>query len=145
MEKCEIREMMVAMELARRKILQPYFQGLGLSIGQPRILNKLYEKDGITQRELADRCLLDVASISRALDKLEEAGYLTRERHPDCRRSFMIVLTAAGREKARAVNSKFNELDERIWEGIGEAEMDAFLTCAGKILHNMVLTDTLSK
>ena len=127
MEKYEIREMMVAMELARRKILQPYFQGLGLSIGQPRILNKLYEKDRITQRELADRCRLDVASISRALDKLEEAGYLTREKHPDCRRSFLIVLTAAGREKARAVNSKFNELDERIWEGIGEAEMDAFL------------------
>ena len=145
MEKYEIREMMVAMELARRKILQPYFQGLGLSIGQPRILNKLYEKDRITQRELADRCRLDVASISRALDKLEEAGYLTREKHPDCRRSFLIVLTAAGREKARAVNSKFNELDERIWEGIGEAEMDAFLACAGKILHNMVLTDTLSE
>lgn len=137
MEKYEVREMMVAMELARKRILQPYFQELGLTVGQPRILNKLFEEDRITQRELADRCRLDVASISRALDKLEDAGYLTRERHPECRRSFLVVLTASGREKAEAVHQKFQGLDQRIWQGIGEQEMESFLSCAQKILHNL--------
>ncbi len=137
MEKSEIREMMVAMELARKKILQPYFQELGLTVGQPRILNKLFEEDRITQRELADRCLLDVASISRALDKLEEGGYLTRERPPECRRSFLVVLTASGQEKAEAVHRKFQELDERIWKGIEAPELEGFLSCAGKILRNL--------
>lgn len=141
MEKSDIREVMVAMELARRRILQPYFQELELSIGQPRILNKLYEEDHITQKQLSDRCRLDVASISRALDKLEEAGYLTREKHPDCRRSFQVVLTPRGREKAAAVHEKFHSLDERIWQGIEASELEAFLACAQKILRNMELTD----
>ena len=43
MEKWEIRDAMVEMEIARKRILQPYFQKLGLSPGQPRILNKLYD------------------------------------------------------------------------------------------------------
>ena len=41
-EKRDVREAMVEMETARRQILHPYFQDLGLSPGQPRILNKLY-------------------------------------------------------------------------------------------------------
>ena len=64
-EKRDVREAMVEMETARRQILHPYFQDLGLSPGQPRILNKLYEKDHVTQRELADKCFMDVATMSR--------------------------------------------------------------------------------
>lgn len=137
MEKCEIRDTLVEMEFARKRILQPYFQKLGLSPGQPRILNKLYEKDHVTQRELADRCGMDSATMSRTLDRLEEAGYLTREKHPDCRRSFLIVLTQEGRSRAAEVHEDFRKIDERIWNGIDEQEMEDFLACAKRILANL--------
>ena len=51
-------------DIPRRQILHPYFQDLGLSPGQPRILNKLYEKDHVTQRELADKCFMDPKRLS---------------------------------------------------------------------------------
>lgn len=137
MEKREIREAMVEMEIARKRILQPFFQDLGLSPGQPRILNRLYEKDHVTQRELADRCFMDVATMSRNLDRLEEAGYITREKHPDCRRSFLIVLTQEGRNRAAQVSEDFRLIDERIWQGLTEQEMTAFLSCARKIINNL--------
>lgn len=137
MEKQKIREAMLEMETARKRILQPVFQSLGLSIGQPRILNKLYEKDHVTQRELADKCYLDVATMSRNLDRLEEAGYLTREKHPDCRRSFLIVLTKQGRERAAQVHECFLRMDEKIWQGITEKEAELFLSCATKIIENL--------
>ena len=137
MEKWEIRDAMVEREIARKRILQPYFQKLGLSPGQPRILNKLYEKDHVTQRELADRCCMDVATMSRTLDRLEEAGYLTREKHPDCRRSFLIVLTEEGRSRAAQVHEDFRNIDEQIWQGFHEQEMEEFLACAKKIIDNL--------
>lgn len=137
MEKWEIRDAMVEMEIARKRILQPYFQKLGLSPGQPRILNKLYKKDHVTQRELADRCCMDVATMSRTLDRLEEAGYLTREKHPDCRRSFLIVLTEEGRSRAAQVHEDFRNIDEQIWQGFHEQEMEEFLACAKKIIDNL--------
>ena len=137
MEKKEIREAMLRMEAARKRILHPYFQKLGLTPGQPRILNKLFEKDHVSQRELADRCSMDVATLSRSLDKLEEAGYVSRLKHPDCRRSFLIVLTEEGRKKAGEVHENFNRIDERIWNGIEEKRMEDFLSCAERIIRNL--------
>ena len=136
-EKRDVREAMVEMETAKRQILHPYFQDLGLSPGQPRILNKLYEKDHVTQRELADKCFMDVATMSRNLDRLEEAGYITREKHPDCRRSFLIVLTKEGRNRAAQVYEDFRLIDEKIWQGFTEEEMAVFLSCAKKIIGNL--------
>lgn len=137
MEKKEIREAMLAMEGARKRLLHPYFQKLGLTPGQPRILNKLYEQDGITQKKLADRCGMDVATVSRSLDKLEEAGWLVRQKDPDCRRSFLIVLTETGRQKAGEVHENFKRIDEQIWKDIDEKEMMDFLACAEKIIRNL--------
>lgn len=144
MEKREIREAMVRMEAARKRILHPYFQKLGLTPGQPRILNKLFERDHVSQRELADRCSMDVATLSRSLDKLEEAGYVSRQKHPDCRRSFLIVLTEAGREKAAEVHENFSRMDGQIWKGIDEEEMERFLSCAQKIIRNLEEADGVS-
>lgn len=137
MEKCEIRQAILQMENARKRILHPYFQKLDLTPGQPRILNSLYKEDRITQKELSDRCGMDVATVSRTLDRLEEAGYLIREKHPDCRRSFLVVLTPEGRRKAGEVHENFRRIDERIWSGIEEEEMEAFLVCARKIIRNL--------
>ena len=144
MEKREIREAMVRMEAARKRILHPYFQKLGLTPGQPRILNKLFERDHVSQRELADRCSMDVATLSRSLDKLEEAGYVSRQKHPDCRRSFLIVLTEPGREKAAEVHENFSRMDGQIWKGIDEEEMERFLSCARKIIRNLEEADGIS-
>lgn len=137
MEKKEIREAMLRMEAARKRILHPYFQKVGLTPGQPRILNKLFEADHVSQRELADRCNMDVATLSRSLDKLEEAGYVSRQKHPDCRRSFLIVLTEEGRKKAGEVHENFSRMDDQIWKDISEAEMEGFLACAEKIIRNL--------
>ncbi len=143
MEKQAIREAMLEMEIARKRILQPAFQKLGLTVGQPRILNKLYEQDHITQKELADKCFLDTATISRNLDRLEKAGYITREKHPGCRRSFLIVLTEKGRVCAARVHGNFVRLDEQICQNLTKQEMQSFLDCAKKIVTSLKLPPAL--
>ena len=98
MEKQTVRKLMVRAERARKALLRPYFASLGITLGQghAKILDNLLDKDHITQRELADICHMDATTISRSLDKLEEAGYLVREREPGCRRSFFICLNRKG-------------------------------------------------
>ena len=63
-------------ELLRRQLLRPHFIELGLTVGQgqPRILKTLRSKGAMSQRELADLCVLDVTTMSRTLDKLEKLG-----------------------------------------------------------------------
>lgn len=139
MEKGKIRENLHGLDMERRKILRPRFQEMGLTVGegQARILKCLLEHGTMTQRELADRCMLDVATMSRTIDKLQEAGYLQRTINPTCRRSFLICITDKGKEKAIAVQKAFMDLDEQIWGGISASEMEAFYSTIQKIRSNL--------
>ena len=139
MEKSKIREILHSMDIERRKIVRPKFQELGLTVGegQAKILKCLLEQGSMTQRELADRCLLDVTTMSRTLDKLQGAGYLLRTVNPSCRRSFLICITEKGKEKAASVQKIFSDLDEQIWQGISEDEMEVLYDTLQKITKNL--------
>ena len=139
MKKDEVREMLYAVDSARRRMMKPYFLKIGLTIGQgqPRILRYLYEREPMTQRELADACHLDAATMSRTLDRLEEAGLLCRTPKPGCRRSYHIMLTDAGRAKAQQVVRGFQTVDDAIWKGIPENEMKPMLDTLKKVCANL--------
>lgn len=126
------------MDMERRKTVRPKFQELGLTVGegQAKILKCLLEQGSMTQRQLADKCMLDVTTMSRTLDKLQGAGYLLRTVNPSCRRSFLICITEKGKEKAASVQKIFSDLDEQIWQGISEDEMEVLYHTLQKIMKN---------
>ncbi len=128
MEKSKIRELWFQINAARRAALRPYFQEIGLKVGQgqPRILNSLRKYGTMTQRELADRCFVDVTTISRTVDRLVKVGLLRKEIDPSCRRSCLISLTEEGREKAEQVKEIFEKGDEIWWEAFDEEELETF-------------------
>lgn len=128
MDKCKIRELWFQVNTLRRAALRPYFQEIGLTVGQgqPRILNSLRKYGTMTQRELADRCFVDVTTISRTVDRLVKAGLLRKEIDPSCRRSCLISLTEEGREKSEQVKEIFEKGDEIWWEAFDEEELETF-------------------
>ena len=138
-QKSTVREALRDLEIIRRKYVQQSVTALGLTWGQgqARILDKLLTQDHITQKELSDQCGIDVTTMSRALDRLEEAGFLCRKKPPDCRRSYQIALTEAGRDKARQVRAMFDSLDEGIWWEFDEEEMETVLAGLKKITRNI--------
>ena len=101
------------------------------------ILNRLLQRPNISQRELADLCHLDVTTMSRSLDRLEEEGFLRREKNPDCRRSYQICLTEAGKKKAKEVQEVLRQMDEVICKDLTEEEHSEFLRILRKICENM--------
>ena len=139
MEKQAIRQLLLRAERARKALLQPYFASLGITLvqGHAKILNNLLDKDHITQRELADICHMDTAAISRSIDKLEEAGFLVREREPGCRRSFFICLTEKGVRQAKKVRQGFDYVDTWLTEGLSQEELTAFCALLEKICRTM--------
>lgn len=139
MEKHELRAILFQLEMGRRRLLQPWFTALGLTLGQgqPRILIRLLQGDGLTQRELADACMLDAATLSRALDRLEEMGLIRREEHPGSRRSYLVRLTDAGREKAAQVQEGFDQVDDLLCQGFSQAELDRLHGDLERLRDNM--------
>ena len=135
MKKQSIRELMVRGEKARKQIFFPLLSDLGLTPGQgqAKILYHLQQEDRITQKELADRCRIDAAAMSRNIDKLEGLGLLVRESNPDCRRSFSICLTEKGYKEAMEIRKVFEQFEEIVSEGISQADIDVFY----RVMENM--------
>ena len=80
--KVQIRKTLFEIEQQKRTRVQRFLLEIGLTPGQgqARILSSLAAAGNVTQRELADACLMDVTTMSRTLDRLEEKGLIRRER-----------------------------------------------------------------
>ena len=139
MKKNEIRVELLRIEMYRKNLMMPYLAALGLTFGQgqARILDTLLTKDHITQKTLADICYMDVATVSRSLDRLEEAGFLVRERDPECRRSFLICLTEQGKIEAAKAREGHKKLDNVICKGLSDDELNALHSVLVKISDNL--------
>jgi DNA-binding MarR family transcriptional regulator len=76
------------------------FRQHGISSPQYNILRILrgHGGDGIPSLEIASQMIASVPDITRLLDKLEKAGYVTRERSTEDRRVVRVMITAGGRK-----------------------------------------------
>ncbi|MGE5226469.1 MAG: MarR family winged helix-turn-helix transcriptional regulator [Planctomycetaceae bacterium] len=84
----------------------------GLNTGEFRLLLKLRQTPGerAAAGRLASSLSLSAGAMTNRIDGLEEAGFVTRERDPEDRRSVVVALTQAGREVlAKAVDAQADE------------------------------------
>ena len=131
----EIKNVFFDIEMLRRRLIRPFFIELGLTVGQgqPRILKELREHGIMNQKELADACLMDVTTMSRTLDRMEKDDLLKRENNPASRRSWNVLLTDYGSQKADEVIRIFNRIDNVIYNGFSEEEVQTLSVMAGKV------------
>ena len=72
----------------------------------------LYSAEGLTATDLCERCEEDKATISRALDYLDNNGYITREVESAKRYKSPLLLTDKGYEIGRKIADKIAMLYE---------------------------------
>ncbi len=65
----------------------------GLGANTHRIISMLYHRGGCQQNELSDALVLDKATMSRAVKRLLDAGYVRRRRAARDGRAYRISLT----------------------------------------------------
>ena len=98
--------------------------GVGITPEQWFILFRLYEQDGLSQSDLADKLLNDHPNITRLVDALEAGAYIRRDNDPEDRRRYLLRLTATGRQLVENLfpvviarrQELFNGLDEQAIE-----------------------------
>lgn len=78
-------------------LYRPVLDPLGLTYTQYVVLLALWERDGVSVKELGDRLYLDSGTLTPVLKKLEAQGRVTRQRSTDDERLVIVSLTAEGR------------------------------------------------
>ncbi len=82
----------------------------GVSFGHWTFLRILWERDGLTQRELSNEAGVMEPSTFAAIKAMEELGYVRREQLPDNRKNMYVHLTPKG----RALREKLVPLAEEV-------------------------------
>ncbi|HTV85746.1 MAG TPA: MarR family transcriptional regulator [Dyella sp.] len=76
---------------------RPMLEALGLTYPQYLVMLVLWERDGLTVRELGERLQLDSGTLTPLLKRLEQADLVGRRRRQRDEREVEITLTQAGR------------------------------------------------
>ena len=87
----------------------PWLKPLGLTYTQYIVFLVLWERDGVSVTEIGEKLMLDNGTLSPLLKKMEQAGYIRRQRSREDERVVVITLTEAGKalqEQAKDVPEK---------------------------------------
>jgi DNA-binding MarR family transcriptional regulator len=84
-------------QLAMKKELARQFRPHNITPEQWAVLNRLWEKDGQTQRELADRTFKDGPTMTRICRRLEDKGLVRRTSSPIDARVSLVSLSDEAR------------------------------------------------
>ena len=93
-----------------REILNEY--NLGITPVQMLVLYTLFKQDAISLTDLGKRSYLDASTLTGVIDRLGEAGLVTREGVPGDRRAYNVCLT----EKARSIKDKIAAASRKVYD-----------------------------
>ena len=117
------------------RILKEY--NIEINSAQGRIMFALWQADGISINELAKKTQLKKSTLTSMLDRLENMGYIKRQRCKKDRRKILIKRT----NKDKNLESKYVELSQQItklfYKGFSKPQIDRFENNLAKILDNL--------
>ena len=113
----------------------PYLKELNLTYTQYIVMMVLWERERVSSRELAECLHLDYGTLTPVLKRLDQAGYLTRERAAEDERLLTLTLT----EKGRKLKTNAVTIPPAIAEcmGLTAEEFGALYKLTYKALKNM--------
>lgn len=119
-----------------RRRLEARTASHGLSIAQWRLLGHLMREGPTTQVALADLLDVEPISVSRLIDRMENAGWVRREAHPEDRRARIILATDKAREIAPGVKAIAMEIYDQALTGLSDEERRIFHAALQRVIAN---------
>lgn len=94
----------------------------GVTPGQYGILKCLWDENGLTVKQIAERMYLDSSTITGLLDRMEQKGLIKRGPDPTDRRALSVVLTAEGQRLEGPVSEAIARANQEVLKDVGDEE-----------------------
>jgi len=119
--------------------LQARLSTHGVSLGHWTFLRILWERDGLTQRELSQEAGVMEPTTLIALRAMEAQGYITRSRMAGNRKNLYVFLTPAGKALKKKLVPLAEEVNALAMRGLDESAV------AGARRSLLVMLDNLAQ
>jgi MarR family transcriptional regulator, organic hydroperoxide resistance regulator len=115
----------------------------GVSLGHWTFLRILWERDGLTQRELSNEAGLMEPTTALALRAMEDLGYVRRERAQGNRKNLYVFLTPKGKALRRKLVPLAEQVNRVAMQGLKAADVATTRRSLLVMLDNLAADPTL--
>jgi DNA-binding MarR family transcriptional regulator len=119
------------------RLLEKQIANSGIKTGDWYLLRVLWEKDGISQKELSRQSFLTESSVVTMLNSMAKAGLVVRERDEIDKRRMKILLT----EKARGLKEELipvaRDINSRATRDIATEDLKTFMKVLSRMKDNL--------
>lgn len=112
-------------------------QEVGIYPGQIPVLGLLAYKDGLSQREIAEKLRIKPPTVNVTVQRLEKAGFLYREADEKDQRISRIYLTEKGKQAKENGMKKVKENEKILLSGLSDAELCLLRRMLEQITENI--------
>ena len=109
----------------------------GILSAQWSVLRILWDIEGLTQVELAERMRVEKASLTGVLEGMERRGLILRVRNDEDRRKINITLTAQGRRLKPELLPHAAKINRKATRGMTDAETSQLRDLLAKLIQNL--------
>ena len=117
--------------------LQERIRPLGLTTGTFPALLELWEREGLTQKQLVQRLDIEQATMANTLARMERDGLVVRKKDPADGRAQRIWLTGKARALRSPAIGAALEVNAGAMDGLSQAERRQFIALAGKLIAGL--------
>lgn len=110
---------------------------LGASLQIWRVLAALHEKDGRRMGDLSKTTSIEVSTLTRLVDNMEESGLVERRRDADDARVVALHATAAGRRLTRRILPIAERYEAVALKGFSAREAETLKKALRRLYDNM--------
>jgi MarR family transcriptional regulator, transcriptional regulator for hemolysin len=110
--------------------------GHGVTRAQWKVLFRLERQPGLRQIELADMLDVEPITLSRIVDRLEEAGLVERLADPSDRRAWRLHITAQARPLVEKLHAIADEMIAEAFAGIEPPDIEITRKVLGRVREN---------
>ena len=122
---------------ALRKAFDRRAVGMGVTRAQWKVLFRLSRHPGLRQIELADMLDIEPITLSRIVDRLEEAGWVERVADPADRRAWRLHVTARAQPLIEKLRAVADEMIADAFAGIDPKEIEITRQVLGRVRENV--------
>ncbi|MEP4037626.1 MULTISPECIES: MarR family winged helix-turn-helix transcriptional regulator [unclassified Pseudophaeobacter] len=117
------------------KGLQERITPLGIVIGQFPILLELWQKDGVSQRDLLAKLDIEQATLANTLNRMERDGLIKRTKNPADARTQQIWLTEAAKSIRPQAYQAATAVNNASLSALSDAEQAQFMEFMHRIIR----------
>jgi DNA-binding MarR family transcriptional regulator len=107
----------------------------GVHVGQNLVLEVLWDADGLTPGELAERLHVATPTVVKSATRMEAVGLLARRPHESDARLVRLWLTERGRSVRADIERERDNLERRVTEALSPEEVAHLRSALPKIVR----------